>query len=258
MRLVDTHCHIDSDQFEADFPEVLQRSREAGVERIYLPNVDIASIDNVLGLVDKHPDYIIPMMGIHPTEIDENYKQDLAIIRQHLTERKFAAVGEIGVDLYWDKTHKEAQMIAFEEQIKMAQEFDLPINIHVRDAFNEAFEVLESFETNTVRGVFHCFSGSKEVAERVLRMGDYYFGIGGVVTFKNSKLGEVLQHVGLERVVLETDAPYLTPTPNRGKRNESKYLVNIAEHLSSLFGISAEKVGDITSANADHIFSYQK
>lgn len=254
MRLIDTHCHIDSDQYEDDFEAVIQRSKDAGVEQIYLPNVDVPTIPKIIELADKYPDFIAPMMGIHPTEIGENYKEDMALVREWLGKRDFAAVGEIGVDLYWDKTHKKEQMLAFEEQIQMSLDFNLPINIHVRDAFNEAFEVLEGFDRGTVRGVFHCFSGSKEIAERAFRLGDFYLGIGGVVTFKNSKLGEVLQHTGLERLILETDAPYLTPTPYRGKRNESAYLVNIAEHMSSLFGISAEEVGEITSNNALKIY----
>lgn len=254
MRLIDTHCHIDSDQYEDDFEAVIQRSKDAGVEQIYLPNVDVPTIPKIIELADKYPDFIAPMMGIHPTEIGENYKEDMALVREWLGKRDFAAVGEIGVDLYWDKTHKKEQMLAFEEQIQMSLDFNLPINIHVRDAFNEAFEVLEGFDRDTVRGVFHCFSGSKEIAERAFRLGDFYLGIGGVVTFKNSKLGEVLQHTGLERLILETDAPYLTPTPYRGKRNESAYLVNIAEHMSSLFGISAEEVGEITSNNALKIY----
>lgn len=254
MRLIDTHCHIDSDQYEDDFEAVIQRSKDAGVEQIYLPNVDVPTIPKIIELADKYPDFITPMMGIHPTEIGENYKEDMALVREWLGKRDFAAVGEIGVDLYWDKTHKKEQMLAFEEQIQMSLDFNLPINIHVRDAFNEAFEVLEGFDRDTVRGVFHCFSGSKEIAERAFRLGDFYLGIGGVVTFKNSKLGEVLQHTGLERLILETDAPYLTPTPYRGKRNESAYLVNIAEHMSSLFGISAEEVGEITSNNALKIY----
>lgn len=255
MRLIDTHCHIDSEQFEDDIEAVLMRSKEAGVERIYLPNVDVPTLPKVIALAEQHPDYIIPMMGIHPTEIGENYKEDMAFVRDWLSKRDFAAVGEIGVDLYWDKTYKKEQMLAFEEQIQMSLDFNLPINIHIRDAFNEAFEVLESFERNTVRGIFHCFTGSREVAERIFRLGDFYLGIGGVVTFKNSKLGDVLKHTGLDRVVLETDAPYLSPTPYRGKRNESAYLVNVAHHLSSLFGISAEEVAEKTTANALTIFS---
>ena len=255
MNLIDTHCHIASDQFDEDFEDVLQRSKDAGVQRIYLPNVDVPTIPKIIELADKYPDFIIPMMGIHPTEIGENYKEDMALVREWLGKRDFAAVGEIGVDLYWDKTYKKEQMLAFEEQIQMALDFNLPINIHVRDAFNEAFEVLESFERNTVKGVFHCFSGSKEIAERVFRLGDFYLGIGGVVTFKNSKLGEVLKHTGLDRLVLETDAPYLTPHPFRGQRNDSAYLVTVAEYMSSLFGVSAEEVADVTSKNALKIYS---
>ncbi len=255
MRLIDTHCHIDSEDFEGEVDAVIQRAKDAGVEQIYLPGVDVANMDRVVDFADCYPDFIIPMMGIHPTEIDENYETDLKLVRQWLEKRKFAAVGEIGMDLYWDKTYKKEQMLAFEEQIKMSIEFNLPINVHVRDAFNEAFEVLESFKQGTVRGVFHCFSGSKEIAERVLRLGDFYLGVGGVVTFKKSKLGEVLKSVGLERVVIETDAPYLTPTPFRGKRNESAYLLHVANYLASLFGISPHIVGETTSENAIKLYS---
>lgn len=254
MRLIDTHCHIDAEDFAEDLEGVIQRSKDAGVQRIYLPAVDLVNMDKVVALADRYPDFIFPMMGIHPTEIDEHYKTDLAIVREWLGKRKFAAVGEIGVDLYWDKTHRKEQMLAFEEQVKMAVEFNLPVNIHVRDAFNEVFEVLERFKRNTVRGVFHCFSGSKEVAERIFRLGDFYLGIGGVVTFKNSKLGDVIKQVGIQRVVLETDAPYLSPVPLRGKRNESANLLYIANYLSELFDINPEKTGEITSQNALQLY----
>ncbi len=254
MRLIDTHCHIESERFEADIDDVIARSKAAGVEKIYLPNVDIPSLSKVLAMAEKYPDYVIPMMGIHPTEINADYQADLVVVREWLSKRKFAAVGEIGVDLYWDKTFKKEQMLAFEEQIKMAQAFDLPINIHVRDAFNEAFEVLEAFSQGSVRGVFHCFSGSKEIADRVFRLGDFYLGIGGVLTFKNAKLPEVIKHTGLERIVLETDAPFLAPTPFRGKRNESAYLINIAEFLGHTLSMPVEKVAEITTENAKKLY----
>lgn len=250
MKLIDTHCHIDSEQFEGDLEDVLRRSKEAGVQRVYLPAVDVANLSKVVELSDRYPDFVFPMMGIHPTEIDDHYEKDLLLVREWLEKRDFAAVGEIGVDLYWDKTYKKQQMLAFEEQIRMAQEFDLPINVHIRNAFNEAFEVLEGFKQNTVRGVFHCFSGSQEIAERVFRLGDFFLGIGGVVTFKNSKLGEVIQSIGVERVVLETDAPYLAPVPYRGKRNESAYLVNVVKHLSGILNIDEDDIAEITCQNA--------
>lgn len=245
---------MDNERFDEDIDEVVQRSKDAGVEKIYMPSVDIPSLPKMLDVADNYPEYIIPMVGIHPTEIRENYKDDLAIVREWLGKRNFAAVGEIGVDLYHDKSMIKEQMDAFEQQIKMALEFNLPINIHVRDAFNEAFEVLESFERNTIRGAFHCFSGSKEIAERVFRLGDFYLGIGGVVTFKNAKLPEVIKHIGLDRIVLETDAPYLAPTPYRGKRNESSYLVNVVNFIADTLGVSPDAVAETTSLNAEKLY----
>ncbi len=256
MRLIDTHCHLDSEQFDDDLDQVIQKSKDAGVERIYLPNVDVQGIPKMLGIADKYPDFVFPMLGIHPTDITLNYKEDLAVIHESLCKRKFAAVGEIGVDLYHDKSLLKEQMDAFEMQINMALEFDLPINIHVREAFNEAFEVLESFPRNTIRGVFHCFSGSKEIAERVFRLGNFYLGIGGVVTFKNAKLPEVIKTVGLERIVLETDAPFLAPTPHRGKRNDSSYLVDVATFIGDTLGLSPDFVAEQTSLNSQKLYNY--
>lgn len=255
MRLIDTHCHIENERFDGEVEAVIDRAKAAGVERIYLPNVDIPTLPKVLEMADRYPDYIIPMMGIHPTEITANYKDDLKLVREYLGKRHFAAVGEIGVDLYWDKTFKKEQMLAFEDQINMSLEFNLPINIHVRDAFNEAFEVLETFKGKGVRGAFHCFSGSKEVAERVFRLGDFYLGIGGVVTFKNAKLPEVIKAIGLDRLVLETDAPFLAPAPHRGKRNESAYLVDMAKFIAEQLNTTPEHVAEVTTANALKMFS---
>lgn len=250
MSLIDTHCHLDNEKFDDDLEATLQRAKDAGVERIYLPGVEAPSFPKLLEIADKYPDFVYPMVGIHPTDIGADYKEQLAVVKQYLGEHKFVAVGEIGIDLYWDKTYKAEQMMAFEQQIQMALDHDLPVNIHVRDAFNEAFEVLEKFDRKALRGIFHCFSGSKEIAERVLKFEQFYLGIGGVVTFKNSKLPEVVKHIGLERLVLETDAPYLAPTPHRGKRNESMYLADIADFIGNLFGMSGEKVGEITTQNA--------
>jgi len=255
VTLIDTHCHIDDERFKDDFEQVIARAQAAGVERLYLPNVDMLNLPKVLATADSHPDYIFPMIGIHPTEIKANFEQDLTHMREELAKGQFVAVGEIGMDLYWDKSFKKEQMLAFEAQIKMAQEFDLPINIHVRDAFNEAFEVLEAFPSHSIRGVFHCFTGSKEIAERVLRLGDFYLGIGGVLTFKNAKLPEVIKYLGIDRLVLETDAPYLAPTPHRGKRNESAYLQDIAAFLAQTLGLTSEEVAEITTANALKIYA---
>lgn len=255
MKIIDTHCHIDSEQFSSDIDEVIARAKSSGVEKIYLPNVDIPSLPQVIAMADAYPDFVIPMIGIHPTEIKENYLDDLKVMREWLNKRSFAAVGEIGMDLYWDKTYKERQMLAFEAQIKMALEFNLPVNLHMREAFNEGFEVLEAFKGQGLRGVFHCFSGSKEVAERVFRLGDFYLGVGGVLTFKNSKLPEVIKKIGLDRVILETDAPFLAPVPHRGKRNESAFLVDVIDFIANHLGLSSEKVAEITSANAEKMYS---
>jgi TatD DNase family protein len=220
-----------------------------------LPNIDQSSIEGMLTLADNYPNICYPMMGLHPCSVDENSLEILKNLEFFFTENhKFIAVGEIGIDLYWDKTFLKEQIEAFEIQINWAKKYKLPIVIHARDSFNEIFEVLDQMNDEHLTGVFHCFSGNLEQANKVLSYGGFKLGIGGVVTFKKSGLDEVLKNISIDHLILETDSPYLAPTPYRGKRNESSYIPLIAEKLSSIYGISEEEIGIITTQNALNLF----
>ncbi|MEN9446271.1 MAG: hypothetical protein RL728_783, partial [Bacteroidota bacterium] len=231
------------------------RSLAKGVQKMLLPNIDQSSIEGMLTLADNYPNICYPMMGLHPCSVDENSLEILKNLEFFFTENhKFIAVGEIGIDLYWDKTFLKEQIEAFEIQINWAKKYKLPIVIHARDSFNEIFEVLDQMNDEHLTGVFHCFSGNLEQANKVLSYGGFKLGIGGVVTFKKSGLDEVLKNISIDHLILETDSPYLAPTPYRGKRNESSYIPLIAEKLSSIYGISEEEIGIITTQNALNLF----
>lgn len=251
--LIDTHAHLYAKQFDDDRESMLERAKASGVERFYLPNIDSNSIEGMLELEAKHPDTCFPMMGLHPCSVKENYEEELAIVKEWLFKRPFCAVGEIGIDLYWDKTTLPQQIIAFRQQIGWAKELDLPIIIHARDSTEEILEVLETEKSDNLRGIFHCFGGTIEQANRIIDLG-FYLGIGGVLTFKKSGLDKTMQEIDLKHVVLETDAPYLAPTPYRGKRNESAYVRLVAEKLAGVKNIPFTEVAAITSANAKKIF----
>jgi TatD DNase family protein len=209
----------------------------------------------MLALCKEFPKSCFPMMGLHPCDVsEENYKHEIAHVEEELETGKYIAVGEIGLDLHWDKSTLEIQKKAFIHQIELAKKYKLPIAIHVRDSFNEAIEIIEELNDKNLRGVFHCFTGSNEDAERVINLGGFYLGIGGVLTFKNSGLDKTIVAIDLKHLILETDAPYLAPTPNRGKRNESKYIVNIAEKLAEVHQTSIEKVAETTTLNAKKLF----
>lgn len=253
MELIDTHSHKYLREFENNWDDAIQRAKSAGVSHICIPNVDAESIDYVLQLAKEYPGYCLPMMGLHPTSVDANYKQVLELITQQLEENVFVAVGEIGIDLYWDKTFLKEQTEAFLYQLELAEKHNLPVNIHVREAFPETFAALESFGTKRVRGIMHCFSGGLAEAEKTISMG-MKLGIGGVVTFKKSPLADVVAQVPLEHLVLETDAPFLAPAPHRGKTNESAYVLHIAEKIAELHNVPVEKVAEVTTANAKAIF----
>lgn len=253
MELIDTHSHKYLREFENNWDAAIKRAQDAGVTHICIPNVDEASVAQVNTLADQYPGYCLPMMGIHPTSVTEHYKKQVALVEEQLRARKYIAVGEIGVDLYWDKTLIKEQLAAFELQLALAESFDLPVNIHVRDAFPETFSVLEQFGSSRTRGILHCFSGTLADAERAMDMG-LKLGIGGVVTFKKSPLAEVVAQLPLEALVLETDAPFLAPAPHRGKTNESSFVIHIAEKIAELHNIPVQQVAEITTQTAKQIF----
>ena len=254
MYFIDTHTHLYSSEFDTDRTEMVENAIKAGVIKLLLPNIDVASIDPMYVLCKQFPANCFPMMGLHPGYVTENWEQDLVIIRKALDENKHIAIGEIGMDLYWDKTFIEEQKMAFRIQIEWAKEFKLPIVIHARDAFDEIFEILDELNDANLTGVFHCFTGSLEQAQKIQSYGGFYFGIGGVLTYKKSDLPLVLVDIPLEQILLETDAPYLPPTPHRGKRNESKFLLHVAEKVAEVKNCSLVDVARITSENAQQLF----
>ncbi len=253
MFIVDTHCHLYSDEFKEDIAGVIRSAREAGVQQFYLPNIDSTSIDDMLALEEKYPGVCIPMMGLHPCYVKENYKEELSLVEEWLRKRHFAAVGEIGLDFYWDTSFTTQQYEAFHRQITWAKQYGLPIVIHTRNAMQEAIDVVKEHADGTLRGIFHCFGGSLPEAEQIIDLG-FLLGIGGVLTYKKSGLKEVLKSISLEHLVLETDAPYLSPVPFRGKRNESAYLRYVVNDLAELKQVPAEEVARITTANANLVF----
>ena len=252
---IDTHTHLFSESFNEDRTEIVQKAIDAGVELCLLPNIDVASIQPMKDLVKEFPKNCIPMMGLHPGSIDENWKENLEVIRKDLFENKYIAVGEIGMDLYWDKTFVDAQREAFTMQVNWAKELNLPIVIHARDAFQEIYEVLDELNDDSLRGVFHCFAGSIDDVEKILSYGGFKLGIGGVLTFKNSKLDEVIKDVDLKHLILETDSPYLPPVPFRGKRNESSYLLHVAEKLADVKTLKIKEIEEVTTNNANELFA---
>lgn len=253
MLLTDTHTHLYYETDADKLDELMQRCFDQQIGRLFLPNVDIASIAKIEGMVKKYPENCFAMVGLHPCDVKENYEEVLDEICQSMVDRDFYAIGEIGIDLHWDKTTLPFQQAAFREQIKWAKDLDLPIVIHCREAFEEIFEILEDEKDAQLRGILHCFTGDLEQANKAIALG-FYLGIGGVVTYKNSGLAEVLKQVPLSKLVLETDAPYLAPVPYRGKPNESSYLVYIAEKLAEIYETSVEEIAAVTTANSISIF----
>ena len=251
---IDTHTHIFSQQFDNDIDEAVSRAKEAGLDMLLLPNIDIDSIEPMNNLCEKYPDYCFPMMGIHPTSVEKDFSKQLLVIESELAKGKYCAVGEIGIDLYWDKTLVEEQKLVFASQIDMALKYNLPIVIHARDSFDEIFEVLDNYKDRNLKGVFHSFTGSTEQALKAISMG-FYIGINGIVTFKNSGLDKIIPQIDINNIVLETDAPYLAPVPYRGKRNESSYLPLIGSKISDILEINEKKVAEITSNNARKLFN---
>ncbi|SDK71305.1 TatD DNase family protein [Salinimicrobium catena] len=253
MTITDTHTHLYSEAFDEDREEMIDRAIAAGVKRFFIPAIDSAYIEGMYSLEKAFPENVFLMAGLHPTHVKENYRDELALVKEQLESRKFYAVGETGIDLYWDKSTLEIQKGAFRAQIKMAKQNGLPIVIHCRDAFDEVFEVLEEEKAEDLFGIFHCFTGTFEQAKKALSY-NMKLGIGGVVTFKNGKIDTFLDQIPLREIVLETDAPYLAPVPYRGKRNESLYIVEVLKKVAEVYNVSEEEVAEITTRTSKEIF----
>jgi TatD DNase family protein len=251
--ITDTHTHLYSSQFNGDQKEMIQRAKDAGVSRFFIPAIDSSYTESMLKLEEEHPLDVFLMMGLHPTSVDENYADELAHVKKWIDKKEFYAIGEIGIDLYWDKSFLTQQQDAFRTQIKWAKEKKLPIVIHCRDAFDEIFEILETEKGDDLRGIFHCFTGTKEQALQAISY-NMKLGIGGVVTFKNGKIDTFLNEIDIQHLVLETDAPYLAPTPYRGKRNESAYIINVIDKLVDIYGLSFKEISEITTQNSKAVF----
>lgn len=253
MNLTDTHCHLYSDEFKNDIDEVLYRAAKEQVNKFYLPAIDSETHDAMIALEQAYPGKCVAMMGLHPCSVKEDYIKELELVEEWLGKKQFPAIGEIGLDFYWDKTFTTQQYQAFKQQIEWALHYKLPIVIHTRNAMPETLAVIKEYSEKGLTGIFHCFSGTYEDALAVIEAG-FYLGIGGVVTYKNSGLDKVVEKIDLQHLVLETDAPYLTPVPFRGKRNESSYLKYVAEKIAAIKNITVEEVAAVTTANAEKIF----
>ncbi|HPR26998.1 TatD family hydrolase [Lentimicrobium sp.] len=255
MIFTDTHTHLYLEEFDQDRREVIEKATGAGVRYMLLPNIDSTSISTMLALADEFPANCFPMMGLHPTSVKENFREELAIVENQLQNRRFYGIGECGIDLYWDKTFAKEQEVVFRHHIELALSYNLPLIVHIRESFNEVIRILRDANKPDLRGIFHCFSGSPEQAKQAAGLG-FSLGLGGVITFKNNKMQETLKHVGMEHLVLETDAPFLAPMPYRGKRNDPSYIPLIAEKVAEIKGISVEEVARATTENARKLFRF--
>lgn len=255
MIFTDTHTHLYLEEFDQDRREVIEKATGSGVKYMMLPNIDSTSISTMLALADEFPGNCFPMMGLHPTSVKENFREELAIVEKQLQERKFYGIGECGIDLYWDKTFAKEQEFVFRHHIELALSCNLPLIVHTRESFNEVIRILRDVNKPDLRGIFHCFSGSPEQAKQATGLG-FSLGLGGVITFKNNRMQETLKHVDMKYLVLETDAPFLAPMPYRGKRNDPSYIPIIAEKVAEIKGISTEEVARNTTENAKELFRF--
>jgi len=253
MIITDTHTHLYSEEFHQGRNEMMQRALDAGVSRFFVPAIDSTCTQSMYDLEKDYPENVFLMMGLHPTYVKDHYKAELQHVEAELSKRKFYAIGEIGIDLYWDKTHLKEQQDAFRHQIKLAKQYRLPIVIHCREAFDEIFEILEEAKSPELFGIFHCFTGTYEQALRAISF-NMKLGIGGVVTFKNGKIDQFLHQIDLQHIVLETDSPYLAPIPYRGKRNESSYIVNVVDKLADIYQLPSDEIARITTENSKAVF----
>lgn len=256
MTFTDTHTHLDGEEFKADLPDVISRAKEQGVGRVFIPAIDLKSVDTVLDVCRQFPGYAFPMIGLHPEEVKADWEMQLDAMKSRFNEAPFIAIGEVGLDFYWDRTFEREQLLAFEAQVEWAVEVQLPLMIHCRKAQNELIHILKKYESRLSGGVFHCFTGNQKEAEQLLQFKRFALGIGGVLTFKSSHLREDLPaSVPLERIVLETDSPYMAPVPHRGERNESSFVHLVLEKLAEVYGVSADKVAQVTEENVRRIFT---
>ena len=255
MNIIDTHTHLYLNQFKDDIDKVIQRSKDIGINKFIFPAIDSTHFDDMHDLKNKYPGSIYLMSGLHPTDVKENFKQELEFVVNSLKSHSYVAIGEIGIDLYWDKTYLKQQQEAFTFQIRLAIKHDLPIVIHCREAFDEIFEILEKENCPKLRGVFHCFTGTLEQANRAIDLG-FVLGIGGVVTFKNGGIDKFLSQIDLKHIVVETDSPYLAPVPFRGKRNESSYIIYVIDKLSEIYGLPIKEIASVTTKNAEKVFAF--
>ncbi len=256
MTFTDTHTHLDGEEFKADLPDVIGRAKAQGVGRVLVPAIDLKSVDTVLAVCRQFPGYAFPMIGLHPEEVKADWETQLRQLKARFTEASFIAIGEVGLDFYWDRTFEREQLLAFEAQVEWAVETQLPLMIHCRKAQNELLHILKRYEKELSGGVFHCFTGNQKEAEQLLKFERFALGIGGVLTFKSSHLREDLPAVvPLERIVLETDSPYMAPVPHRGERNESAFVRLVLEKLAEVYGVSAEEVARTTEENVRRIFT---
>ena len=253
MILTDTHIHLYADEFNTDRDLLIREAMDAGVQRFFLPNIDSEYADRMLSIEKKYPENCFAMMGLHPCSVKENWKEEIAFVENRLSAGKFVGIGEIGIDLYWDKTYLKEQEEVFRRQIELANQYKLPVIIHSRESFEEIYNILLVTKKDPPYGIFHCFTGNADQAKRAIDLG-FHLGIGGVVTFKNSGLDKTVEEIGMEHLVLETDAPYLAPVPFRGKRNQPSYILKVAEKISSIKNISVEEVATITTENSKKIF----
>ena len=253
MEFIDTHAHIYLEHFDKDIDNILQSAQTSMISSIFLPNIDSSSIKAMLRLEDRHPNQCRAMMGLHPCSVKEDFEKELIILESWLGQRKFAGIGETGTDLYWDKTYQEQQVEALQVQISWAREYNLPMILHSRNSLDLSIQIVESHYFSGISGIFHCFTGNLDQAKRIIDLG-FHLGVGGVVTFKNSGLGALLENIPLDSIVLETDSPYLAPVPFRGKRNEPSYIPIIANKLAKIYEVKVEEIAKITTENARKIF----
>jgi len=254
MKLIDTHNHLYLEEFDPEQEELVHIARESGIDTILLPNVDVATIERMHDLCDRFPDFAYPMMGLHPTSVDEHYTENLKITESYLGKRPYCGIGEIGIDLYWDKTYLKEQKIVFEEQLKWSIDLDLPVAIHTREAYPEVLDSIHKVGADKLKGVFHSFTGTIDDLEEIKKLAKFKLGINGVITFKNSKLSDTIKCSDMHHIVLETDAPYLAPVPYRGRRNEPVYIWKTAEKVADTFGLPLDETVEITRKNALDLF----
>jgi TatD DNase family protein len=251
--IIDTHSHLYSEDYNGEAAEVVQRALDAGVEKIMLPNIDSSSIRMMLDLADRHQQSFFPMMGLHPTSVKEDYMEELEVIEYWLKKRKFYAIGEIGIDFYWDDTFREEQEYTFRRQLQLAKTYNLPVSVHTRNSFEAAIRIVDEENDGNLTGVFHCFTGAADEAKEILKRG-FKIGVGGIVTFKNAGVYKMVSQLTPGDILLETDSPYLAPVPRRGKRNESAYIVHILSKVAEIFDMPENEITRITSKNAEQLF----